>query len=280
MEQKIVHISDLHFGPPYLSHIGESAIATAKRLNPSVIAITGDFTQRAKREQFQQAREFIQRLKEFCPHVLTVPGNHDIPLYRVWSRLFSPYTLYKEFLSKKLDLFVTIENLSFACLNSTSPYLRLKEGRISKHQIEACGDFFNSQSDSTPRIVLMHHHVFPVPSFERRSVLNNAKAIVDAFTSLKVDAVLSGHIHRGYVGNTLDVYSGVNREAGVLAISCGTTTSRRGRDTEREKNSLNLITIESDAICVAHHMYFSDVNDFKQTSEHRFPRATNITKEA
>ena len=80
----VLHISDLHFGPPYRPDVAETLLEIAPILRPDVIVISGDFTQRAKEEQFRDAREYIDRLPD-VPRVV-VPGNHDVPLYRVAER--------------------------------------------------------------------------------------------------------------------------------------------------------------------------------------------------
>ncbi|MEZ6065428.1 MAG: metallophosphoesterase [Planctomycetaceae bacterium] len=53
---RILHISDLHFGPPYLARVGEALLRLAPQLNPELIVASGDFTQRAREEQFAARR--------------------------------------------------------------------------------------------------------------------------------------------------------------------------------------------------------------------------------
>lgn len=38
-----------------------------------------------------------------------------------------------------------------------------------------------------------------------------AKEAIDRFTELKVDLILGGHLHRAYIGNSLDLYSSKDR---------------------------------------------------------------------
>src|SRR5689334_179320 len=85
----LLHVSDLHFGPPYVTEVGEALQSFAAQLAPTAIIASGDFTQRAKAEQFAAARAFLDRLPR-VPLVVT-PGNHDVPLYRVAERLLDPY---------------------------------------------------------------------------------------------------------------------------------------------------------------------------------------------
>jgi hypothetical protein len=89
---------------------------------------------------------------------------------------------------------------------------------------------------------------------------------------MRVDLVLGGHLHRAYIGNSLDVYAGADREHGIVIVQSGTTTSRRGRAREREKNSLNVLRLDDQAIRVTHYMYFDDAGEFIPTSRHLFFR--------
>ena len=73
---KILHVSDLHFGPPYLPRVGEALIDIAASIAPDVVVVSGDLTQRAKPEQFEEAARFIGRLPD-VPRIV-VPGNHDV----------------------------------------------------------------------------------------------------------------------------------------------------------------------------------------------------------
>ena len=100
-----------------------------------------------------------------------------------------------------------------------------------------------------------------------------AKRALDAFTGMRVDMILGGHLHRAYIGNSLDVYPGDDREHGVTIIQSGTSTSRRGRARETEKNTANVIRIGPDALRVTHYMYFEDVAGFAPISRHVFPRS-------
>src|SRR4051812_48378566 len=97
----LLHISDLHFGPHYLPHVGEALLESASALRPDVIVASGDFTQRATEEQFAAAREFLDRLPP-APRVVC-PGNHDVPLYRMWERMTRPHALYRRYIAEELN---------------------------------------------------------------------------------------------------------------------------------------------------------------------------------
>src|SRR3954465_14201960 len=96
----ILHISDVHFGPPHLPRVSEGVLELIDRLRPGFVVVSGDLTQRAKPEQFRQARAFVDRIP--VPS-LVVPGNHDVPLYRVWARYFDPYGACRKYFRPGLE---------------------------------------------------------------------------------------------------------------------------------------------------------------------------------
>ena len=81
--RRILHISDVHFGPPHLPDVAAGVLRLVESRQPDLVALSGDLTQRAKPHQFREACSWVDRIG--VPTV-TVPGNHDVPLYRVWER--------------------------------------------------------------------------------------------------------------------------------------------------------------------------------------------------
>ncbi len=266
----LLHVSDIHFGPPYYPEVGEALLHFAREAAPDVIVASGDFSQRAKEEQFRQAREFLDRFPR-VPLVVT-PGNHDVPLYRVSERLFDPYRYYQRHISSELDTVTRVPGAVIVALNSTAPRRAITNGRIHRWQLAFAREAFEGTPDDVQRIIVAHHHFAPPPDFEGAEAMPQAKRALDAFTAMRVDLILGGHLHRAYVGNSLDVYSGVDREHGIVIVQSGTSTSRRGRAREREKNSFNLLRLDKRLIRVTHYMYFDAVQGFVPTSRHIFFR--------
>ena len=266
----LLHVSDLHFGPPYLERVGEALRLFATKLGPHVVVASGDFSQRAREEQFAAARAFLDRLPK-VPTIVT-PGNHDVPLYRVWERIFDPYRYYRKHITEPLDTVTEVPGAVIVSLNSTAPLRAVTNGRIHQWQLDLAREAFTALPDETLRIVVAHHHFAPPPDFEGGQVMPRAKRALDAFTAMKVDLILGGHLHRAYIGNSLDVYGGKDREHGIVIAQSGTSTSRRGRAREAEKNSLNVLQLDTRTIRVTHYMYFEDANGFIPTSRHLFFR--------
>jgi 3',5'-cyclic AMP phosphodiesterase CpdA len=266
----ILHISDLHFGPPFHVAVGEALLRHAEELEPDVVVASGDFTQRAKEEQFRAAREYLDRLPA-VPLVVT-PGNHDVPLYRVRQRLLDPYRYYKRYISEELDTVTRVDGAVIVALNSTAPRSAITNGRVHAWQLRYAAEAFEGTGPETLRLLVSHHHFAPPPDFEGAKAMPKAKRALDAFTAMRVDVILGGHLHRAYLGNSLDVYSGRDREHGIVITQSGTSTSRRGRAREREKNSFNVLRVDKRTIRVTHFMYFDDAGGFLATSRHIFFR--------
>lgn len=279
MRTKLLHISDLHFGPPYVHKVGQALLRTVASLGVDIVVASGDFTQRAKPQQFADARAFLDSLGQM-PKV-TVPGNHDVALWRLFERFMRPRELYQAYISRDLDQIHRFEGVTIVSLDSTSPRRSISNGRIHLDQLDFVAKAFESTANSDDfRVIVAHHHFAPAPDYERDQIMPKARRALDLFVELRVDLILGGHLHRAYIGNSLDVYPGADREHGIIIMQCGTSTSRRGRGREKEKNTFNLIELEQDMIHATHYMYFDDVDRFAPISRHAFPRPGRLFSES
>ncbi len=267
---KLLHISDLHFGLPYIEIVGEAALRVASTLEVQAVIISGDLTQRAKPEQFDAAKQFLLRLPNIPQ--LVIPGNHDVPLYRVFERIFQPLKLYQQMISEDLNPVLKIDGVVIVGLDSTAPRRAISNGRIFPWQLDVCEKAFSDSPAESARIVVAHHHFAPAPDYLRDRIMPKAKLAIERFIDLSVDMILGGHLHRAFIGNSLDFYPGSHRDRGIIISQCGTTTSRRGRGREREKNSLNKIEIGKSRITITHYIFFHESNSFEPVSQHTFRR--------
>ena len=269
----ILHASDLHFGPAFNPVAGEAFQVAARKMEPDVVVLSGDFTQRAKVGEYERAREYLDRLPDL-PLVVT-PGNHDVPLYRVFERVFSPYRNYRTYITDELDSVTRIPGAVFVSLASTAPLRAIVNGRIDARQIEFAARAFQDADPEDARIVVAHHHFAPAPDYEGDRAMPGARQVLDSLSGMDVEMILGGHLHRAYIGNSLDVYPGQDREHGIVIVQSGTTTSQRGRARERAKNSFNVVRLADDHVEITHFMYFDDLEGFAPFSTHAFPRRSD-----
>src|SRR5687768_4249717 len=94
----IAHISDIHFDK-IDPQVVEAAVADVHAQQPSLLVMSGDFTQRARAGQYRQAAQFMSRLP--TPQIV-VPGNHDIPLFDLVSRFFWPLRKYHKYITRDM----------------------------------------------------------------------------------------------------------------------------------------------------------------------------------
>jgi 3',5'-cyclic AMP phosphodiesterase CpdA len=238
---RLMHLSDLHFG----AH-DETLVAAvehkADEFAPDLIVVSGDFTQRAKTDEFKAACGFLERLREKNHEVLGVPGNHDVPLYDVLRRFLSPLTRYRRFVEDSLCPFVELDGVAVLGIN-TARSLTFKDGRISGEQIEFIRETFARTPSENVRVLVTHHPMFAVPVGEgvERAVGRHELAL-DAIEESGVDLLLAGHAHHASVHSAADL---VTRAGGALVIQAGTATSTRVRD---QNQSFNVIDISDGSI--------------------------------
>ncbi len=127
----LLQLSDPHFGTEQAPMV-KALAALAQQQQPDLLVLSGDITQRAKRNQFAVARAFTDRLG--AP-LLAILGNHDIPLFDLGQRLFHPYARYREAFDNELEPIHASRDLLVQCVNTTRWY-RHKGGMESSAQIE------------------------------------------------------------------------------------------------------------------------------------------------
>lgn len=242
---RLIHLSDLHFG----AHDPVLVEAVERRLDeeaPDLVVVSGDFTQRARTEQFEEAGAFLMRVRDAGHEVLAVPGNHDVPLYDVFRRFLSPLTRYKRHIDDSLCPFIEIEGAAVLGIN-TARSLTFKNGHVSEEQMELIRDTFAKTSTNQPRILVTHHPLFALPvgdGPELGELMDDHEMALDAIADAGVDLLLAGHNHRASVNDAGSLVKGAGK---ALLIQAGTATSTRTRD---ELQSFNRIEIDGTGVRV------------------------------
>lgn len=262
----LLHISDVHFGPPHLPELAEKILEFAERRRPDVVVLSGDLTQRAKPEQFRQARRFVDRLP--APS-LVVPGNHDVPLYRFWERSLRPFAAYQRYFAKELEPVWQDDELLLVGINTAHGWT-VKEGRIRLSRLKQVAELLAAAGEGVFKVVVAHHHLTPPPRFGTQTVLSNAFEAIELFSAAGVEMVLSGHQHQTYVASSEEFYP--SGRPPVLILHAGTSTSSRGRGSEADKNTFNWVRVDSESVLISHYHWERSVGEFVEISRHWYPR--------
>ena len=239
--RRIAHISDLHFGAAD-AQVAERLVESIDALQPDLVVVSGDLTQRARRSQFREARAFLDRIK--FPQLI-VPGNHDVPLYNVVGRFASPLENYRRYITSDLEPFFADEELAVAGVNTTRS-LTIKGGRINESQIEEVRSRMLAAAQNVLKVVVTHHP-FDVPDGEDESaIVGRAELALPAIASCGADVFLAGHMHTSHVGHSARRYE-LPVGYSALIIQAGTAISSRSRG---EANSFNLLEFEEPLLTV------------------------------
>ncbi|HEX7783405.1 MAG TPA: metallophosphoesterase [Sphingobium sp.] len=227
---RIAHLSDVHFG----AHDPKVVSATEAWLEahrPDLVIISGDFTQRARVDQFREASAYLNRLRAAGFHTLAVPGNHDVPLYDVTRRFTAPLRRYKHYIDN--DLCPWFENDELAVLGiNTARSLTIKDGRINRDQMDLIHDRFRAVASHKTRILVTHHPLFAMPigaGGELSEAVGRHDDAIRAVCEAGVHIALAGHFHRTYAEAARKM---VENAGSALVIQAGTATSTRFRNNE------------------------------------------------
>lgn len=231
----VLQLSDPHFGTE--RPVAMAALqALCAQLRPDLLLATGDITQRARRTEFARARAFFDGLG--VPAQLVLPGNHDIPLFDLFTRAVRPHARYLQAFGPALEGEFSNDELLVLTLNTTRRY-RHSRGAVSAAQIERVAQRVAAASPRQLRLVAVHQPVAVTLAADARHLLRGHEAAIRCWAAAGVDAVLGGHIHLPYVLPLQACWPELARP--VWAVQAGTALSHRLRG--GLSNSVNVIHV-------------------------------------
>jgi len=237
----VLHMSDPHFGTEQPAVV-QALLGLVHHLKPQAVLIGGDITQRARNGQFRSAAEFVGQLG--CP-VLCVPGNHDLPLFNVFARLFRPYGNYMRWFGKDLEPSYDSDDFLVIGVNTTRAR-RHKDGEVSPRQIARVRRQLLAARPGQVRIVMAHHPVRAQVESDRANLLHGRQQAVPEWVDAGADFILGGHIHLPYC---MPVHSVLDESRRTWVLQAGTALSHRVRG--NVPNSVNVIDSETPQTCFA-----------------------------
>ena len=232
----LLQVSDPHFGteqPEVLQALERLAHALA----PQAVLLSGDITQRATRRQFAAARAFADRL---AAPVVAIPGNHDIPLFQLAARVFSPYGRYTEAFGTDLEPVFACDDWLVVTVNTTRWY-RHEDGEVSPAQVERVAARLANAKPRQLRVVVTHQPVLVTRPEDRQNRLHGREAAVARWTAAGADLIVGGHIHLPFVRPLDEHFQGCPPTA--WAVQAGTAVSTRVR--WDAPNSVNVLRTET-----------------------------------
>lgn len=249
----IVHLSDLHFGRMD-ERILSPLVAAIRAGAPHLVVVSGDLTQRARRQQFIQAREFLDGLPQPC---LVIPGNHDVPLYDLAARLFNPFGYFRRYIASDLDPVFIDDEMIVVGLNSARAVVLQGRGRVNEMQVDRAAARLKAAPRKTIKIVVTHHPFDLPKTIGLQHLVGRSQMAMAKFAAAGADVFLAGHLHLSHMGSTAARYRIADHDA--LVVQAGTLSTRlRG-----EVPAFNILRIQQSEIAVEQHLW----NDARVTFE-------------
>jgi 3',5'-cyclic AMP phosphodiesterase CpdA len=191
---RLVHLTDLHFGL-HRETLVEPLRAAVLANDPDLVVVSGDLTQRARASQFTAAMSFLARLGR---PFLSVPGNHDIPLFNPVTRLFSPFGPFRRHVGEDLAPVLQIGDLRLFGANTADPW-RWRRGVARHAEIDRVCNLLR-EGERGGLNILVAHHPFEEPIGFERGETRGATAALAKLAEAGLHMVLSGHLHNWSVG--------------------------------------------------------------------------------
>jgi 3',5'-cyclic AMP phosphodiesterase CpdA len=234
---RIAQISDLHFGRD-VPAVAEALLAELRETRPTLVAVCGDLTQRARTEEFEAAHAWLEKLP--AP-ALVVPGNHDLPTFGLWSRFTRPWRRWRRHMGTDPRTAVTYAHDGLVAVGVNTarrwgPHIDWSRGRINARQLAAVLAVFGTSPGDALRVVIAHHPFLLTEAGLKRGLVGRSDLALRRLRQ-RADLLLGGHIHLAYSG-IVD---------GLVVSQSGTAFSDRLKG---EPNSYNLIEAEGDRITV------------------------------
>ncbi len=251
----LIHLSDLHFGSVHIPRLSERILQDIAALNPDAIVISGDFTLRARPQEFLAARAFLDRLAQ---PTLAIPGNHDQPLFHPFERLTRPFARYRHYLCPETDSTLAVAGWFIVGLNDNRPIL--PGGFWSRAQRAWLEEQLARAPHGAVKVVATHHHLLWEGKWRPAGFWYPSRALAWLARG-GVELVLNGHTHTPHVAQTRE---------GIVVARAGTATSSRTR--HGQGNSYHLIVVDERQIAVFTREYDARADAFVTARATTFER--------
>jgi 3',5'-cyclic AMP phosphodiesterase CpdA len=260
---RLLHISDLHAGSVEESVVERSLEPLVERIQPELIAVTGDLTHRGTRRQHERAAAFLRGLGR---PLLVIPGNHDIP-YTFPARFTSPWAEFEREWETVEPVFRT-DDLVVVGLNSVRQW-RHQSGGIRSSQIARVAEVLADAPESALRVVALHHHLIGAPWRSRKKPVARRSEVLAGLVDAGAELILAGHIHQAALSERHEFEVERNGLRGVtVSVAPGLGQPRPNR--RGEARGLHVYQASDDVLRVETYVWRDE--DWGLTATRTFPR--------
>lgn len=225
---RLFHVSDLHFGAEDHAALDWFAGVVCDE-RPDALIVTGDLTMRARSHEFEAAGAWLAALD--VPISVEV-GNHDLPYFNPFARLFRPYRRFGK-VERAIERPLDLADVTIVPLRTTARAqwrLNWSKGRVNAGSLRAALATIEASPANHVVLVACHHPLIEARTRSTASTRGGLSALA-ALAIAGADAVLTGHVH--------DPFDIEHDERGrtIRLIGAG-TLSERVRDTAPSFNEI------------------------------------------
>jgi 3',5'-cyclic AMP phosphodiesterase CpdA len=226
---QLVHFTDPHFGCEDKAAL-TAAAKYVRELKPDAVIVTGDISKDGLQVELDNACQWMRELGSPC---MLTPGNHDVPYYEMWGRLFYPWDRLRRAQHGLIIEAWHTTLFSIVPVNTARAWqfrFNWAQGEISRGQTAIAAAELQRAKPGALRIVMTHHPLdwpndAPIKGVTRGGV-RGLRKLADAGAEL----FLSGHLHfasaRLFETRALSVTSGTLSQR-VRHEPCAFTVVRR-----------------------------------------------------
>lgn len=193
----IAHLSDLHFGRDD-TRVMNGLFESLTTATPDLVIISGDLTQRARTDEFEAAKTFLD---SFAWPWLAVPGNHDLPTFQLLERFVSPWQRWSHYMDCDEQFQHHQPTMSVVGLNTARRLSSLKDwsrGSINTQQLDYVDQAIEQSNDPSLKILVAHHPFWLPMSQQRRHLIHGRDKALPRLEASGIDLILSGHVHMAF----------------------------------------------------------------------------------
>ena len=214
---RIIQIADIHFGTEDPAAL-RAFEAASEAIDPHVMAVCGDLTQRGKRSEFKDAKDWLE---QFEVPKLVVAGNHDTPLLNLYERVVSPFERHDRYFQEHAGP-LGVDKVKLSGINTARGWqtrANWAEGTVNLTDLEeAITDIEDVQTETG--VLVCHHPFVSPPDAPMRTSTRRGRRASRRLAHSPVNFLLTGHVH------TPSVTQVGNSNAGYIAVSAGTLSTR------------------------------------------------------
>ncbi len=264
MPARLLHISDLHVGSVEETAIERGLAPLVERIDPRLIAVTGDLAHRGRAAEHDRAAACLRKLGR---PLLVVPGNHDIP-YTFPARFTRPYREFERHWETAEPVFRS-EELLVVGLNSVRPW-RHQSGGLRSSQMQRAADLLAEAPASALRVVALHHHLIGAPWRSRKKPVARRSEVLAGLVDAGAELILAGHIHQAAVSERHEFE--IEHDGGLRGVTVSVAPGLGQPRPNRRGEARGLHVYEADSGTLLVQTYVWREGDWGLTGLRRFPR--------